>query len=409
MPGPPPPEAIEGTIRWVERRFSDWYAAREPWLPPRFGRREFGFMWIGQKFFLRHTAMRSRADVQRLLVERAPAHAYYSLAYYTKPDAPTMKEKEWLGADLVFDLDADHLENADKMTFEEQLAAVKREAVKLLHEFVLGDLGFDAESVRVVFSGGRGYHIHVDDPRVHKLGSAERREIVDHVTGLGLDPARFRRETTTDRREFAGHVSRKKRVELPPADSAGWGGRITRVTHSALAQIAALPPEEAKDRLTDIQGVGPKRAEQFLAALGRRDASGHNLLDRLRDGDASPVLDALGERALADATVRAVNDSKGEADEPVTADVKRLIRLPGTLHGKTGLRVTVIETDQLAGFDPLRDAVGFGEEPVEVVVSKPERLEAWPETHDLAAGPQTLPLRAAMFHVLRRKALVPWE
>ncbi|MCA1813180.1 MAG: hypothetical protein LC624_04420 [Halobacteriales archaeon] len=32
----------------------------------------------------------------------------------------------------------------------------------------------------------------------------------------------------------------------------------------------------------------------------------------------------------------------GETDEPVTSDVKRLIRLPGSVHGKTGLRVVPV-------------------------------------------------------------------
>jgi DNA primase small subunit len=106
--------------------------------------------------------------------------------------------------------------------------------------------------------------------------------------------------------------------------------------------------------------------------------------------------------------VRAINDSKGEADEPVTADVKRLIRLPNTLHGKTGLRVVVVPVDELARFDPLRDAVAFGEEPVDVVVSKPERVRLGDEEREVAPGRQRLPMRFALFLLLRRKALLPW-
>ena len=36
------------------------------------------------------------------------------------------EEKEWLGAELIFDLDADHIEGADKMTYMEILAEVKK-------------------------------------------------------------------------------------------------------------------------------------------------------------------------------------------------------------------------------------------------------------------------------------------
>jgi DNA primase small subunit len=44
-------------------------------------------------------------------------------------------------------------------------------------------------------------------------------------------------------------------------------------------------------------------------------------------------------------------------DEPVTTDTNRLIRLPGSLHGGTGLAVTRVDRDALDSFRPLADAV----------------------------------------------------
>ena len=54
----------------------------------------------------------------------------------------------------------------------------------------------------------------------------------------------------------------------------------------------------------------------------------------------------------------------GETDENVTVDVKRVIRHLGSLHGKSGLRVTEIPFDRLDPdgsnpFDALREAVVF--------------------------------------------------
>ena len=53
-------------------------------------------------------------------------------------------------------------------------------------------------------------------------------------------------------------------------------------------------------------------------------------------------------------------------DEPVTGDLHRLIRLPGSLHGGSGLRVTVLTSKKLETFDPMKEAIAFGEEPVKV-------------------------------------------
>ena len=70
------------------------------------------------------------------------------------------------------------------------LELVKKETQKLL-TFLLSDFGFSESKMSVVFSGGRGYHIHVRDPRVFSFGSDERREIVDYLAGRGLAMDRF--------------------------------------------------------------------------------------------------------------------------------------------------------------------------------------------------------------------------
>ena len=62
----------------------------------------------------------------------------------------------------------------------------------------------------------------------------------------------------------------------------------------------------------------------------------------------------------------AVKESAIFPDEPVTGDVHRLIRLPGSLHGGSGLRVTTISSKELEKFDPMKSAVAFGEEPVKI-------------------------------------------
>ncbi|CVK33100.1 DNA primase small subunit domain-containing protein [Methanoculleus bourgensis] len=38
-----------------------------------------------------------------------------------------------------------------------------------------------------------------------------------------------------------------------------------------------------------------------------------------------------------------VRDAGARADEPVTTDIKRLIRAPGSLHGGSGMRVVPLD------------------------------------------------------------------
>ena len=91
----------------------------------------------------------------------------------------------------------------------------------------------------------------------------------------------------------------------------------------------------------------------------------------------------------------------GETDEPVTADVRRLIRCLTSLHGGSGFRVTPLTIGGLEEFEPLWDAVVFGEEPVPVEVLKPFKTEIRGESYQLLEGRTELPAYAAIFLMAR--------
>ena len=96
-------------------------------------------------------------------------------------------------------------------------------------------------------------------------------------------------------------------------------------------------------------------------------ASSKDHIDRLKENRSLKVFGDTGT-SLFWALVRANNSVSvigGETDENVTVDVKRVIRHLGSLHGKSGLRVTEIPFDRLDPdgshpFDPLKEAVVFG-------------------------------------------------
>jgi DNA primase small subunit len=95
----------------------------------------------------------------------------------------------------------------------------------------------------------------------------------------------------------------------------------------------------------------------------------------------------------------------GEVDEPVTADVKRLIRLPGSVHGKSGLRVTPLTRDELTDFDPLMNAVPkeYSSDPVKITMKRDSELTMLGE-HMLLKGETEVPEYAAVFLIGRKMA-----
>ena len=419
-----PDPSKEATTNFLKAHFRRYYDTTKPTLPDRFGRREFGFMFWTAGIVQRHLGFSREEDLRSFLSNRVPAHVYYSSAYYETPNAPTMEEKGWLGADLIFDLDADHLPNAAKMSYPEMLEAIRVKILHLYDDFLRADFGFEEKAMRIVFSGGRGYHVHVFDERVWSLGSHERREVVDWITGKGLDVDAVFRESAFDKKEFQGHTRVKTRVVAPAQDEPGWRGKIMRGITGLVAKLETMTPAEAITFLTSFEGVKESEATDLYENLFKPRATKPRVIrgvDRLREGQ----IEALSDKSR-DLLIRLVKDlqpvrldehagvalegivQRAETDEPVTSDIKRLIRMPSSLHGKTGLQVVPLTRTEIDEFRPLRDAVptAWTDDRVRVNLKNEINLEIRDEAFNLAPGVNDVPQYLAIFLSARGLATV---
>jgi DNA primase small subunit len=303
-----------------------------------------------------------------------------------------MSEKNWRTSDLVFDLDADHLPavTLGEDSYAEMLAKCKDALLRLL-DFLEDDFGF--EDLTVAFSGGRGYHVHVRDSGVQELESDARREIVDYVRGIGME---F--DAVTDEEAVGGDVGRKSPAhnEYLPTDG-GWGRRVHERLLAEFEEIRALDEDAAVERLQEYDGVGEKKARAAWNIAQNRfvEIERGNL-------SAHPVVKNFAERIAS--TV--VAEDEAPIDEPVTTDTNRLIRLPGTLHGGSGLEVTRIDRDAVAEFDPLVDAVPetFVGHEISVEVTDGGVVELLGDRFTLSEGEHSVPEHVGVFLMARGRA-----
>ncbi|MDB2224266.1 DNA primase small subunit [Halorubrum ezzemoulense] len=377
------------TREYLRGRFGDYYRSVSLSLPPDANLREWGHIpWTpgSGTTMVRHQSLYDLGDVDTFFADNAPRHAYFSAARYDDPGATTMGQKGWRNADLVFDLDADHLPGVDPETtsYPEMLAACKDALVRLL-DFIDDDFAF--EDVTVVFSGGRGYHVHVRDESVRELDSEARREIVDYVRAIDLDSDGLIR-TVSDR----GTTKRVLRTE------GGWGARV----HDALVEYAddlrEMGDEAARERLMELDGIGEGRAETIRGAFDRNPTA-------VREGNVEAG--GPGVRRLVSAlAARVAATDAAPIDEPVTTDTRRLIRLPGTLHGGSALVVTPLDRDELADFDPLRDAVPdrFVGREIRIETDADRTVELNGERVRVESGRNTVPEFAGAFLMARGEA-----
>lgn len=357
------------TVEFLRQRFGSYYASAQVPAPGALPQREWGFLFFSSRDprMRRHVGFGTRDELVDYLRTMAPAHAFFSTAYYDDPAAPTMGAKGWAGADLIFDLDADHMLRPPFPPYPVMLARVKEETRKLL-DLLTGELGFAERDLQVVFSGGRGYHIHVKALSVRQFSSAERRELINYVCGIGLDPALLLRPAVN------------------PA--SGWPGRQRRALAGYLAWLSSLGELEALAHLEAVPSIGK--------GLARRVWQRRDVLATATDTADRKVLRALlsPENEAWRARLR---ETGVQADEPVTTDIKRLIRAPGSLHGGSGLRVMTLEPGELEGFDPLVDAVVFGEREVPVEVTRACTVSLLGTDLPLSPGPARVPEAAAVY------------
>ena len=404
--------ALARTNRWLTTRFAQYYSRVDLDLPFRYTKREWAFLFFDKSFMARHLAFDKRDRIQIYLRDQAPRHTYYSTAFYQKPGAHTMQEKVWKGATLVFDLDADHLPGAAKMAYGEMLAAVKVEFIKLVDRWLISKLGYDADDIHIVFSGGRGYHAHIEDPRILNLDAHERREIVDLVTGKADLNNFLIEEAVKSGKRGEGMGYKVPSHQLPDPERGDWRGDLARETLNFFSEVDILLKNGNRDdaikKFADLVDIKQEEASLFLDFLEKRDSDGRRRLGKLIVERRIDLEDKLRANFWQRIAEKLYVQLAGEADEPVTADVKRLIRLPSSLHGKTGFVARRMSRDELDAFDPLKDALAFGRAPVEVEGASDVSFELGGVTHHLEKGKvAALPEYATVFACLRGTAQIP--
>jgi len=364
---------------FVYGKFSDFYSDTATVIPSpsSLAQRELGFLLFKERIMLRHKIFTRINDLKLFLSQAVPSDVYHSCAYYEDP-AAEMDKKGWLGADLVFDIDADHIPTScnklhdewtckkcslgdkgeppkqcskcggqkfDTKTWvcEQCLDSAKEETAKLIN-ILQNDFGFSNKEIHVFFSGHRGYHVHVETETIKSLDTMDRKEIVDYVTGLGL---------AISKRERKGRKRKNISQKFFLGDFA-WNKRIKQGMSKFISATT----------VDDLRSIGLNSVISNLI-FTKKELVLHKCIG---EGlwESVPGINVGTWRKLSE-YVKELESSK--IDTVVTTDTHRLIRMNGTLHGKTGLKKVEFPLESLEYFDPFIEAVAFKEGAVKVFVS----------------------------------------
>jgi DNA primase small subunit len=337
---------LEQDLQLVEAAFKKYYFENFDLLPipERASEREFGY----QKFnggMNRHIGIKSNEELRLMLITNIPSDVYCSNGYYSFPNLP-MSEKDWKGADLIFDIDAKDLNlscrkehtcikciscgaisssqltcpscksnkiEIKSVTCKNCINGTKQEVFKL-KKILEEDLAIKKEDIQVYFSGNEGFHIHVTNSTYQQLGSRERNDLVDYIMFRGVMPETF------GMKKF-----KPERSSFAEIDEKGWRGRASK----------------------HIFGSKSKRSKAITEIISNKE--GYNIFQQKLEN----LKDVIGVKI----------------DPNVTIDIHRIFRLPGSLNSKSGMSKILCEN--LEKFDPFSDACFIDDEKTDIVANCP--------------------------------------
>ncbi len=404
--------------KFVRDAFAEYYRRLSTLKAPTYiESREFGFLTFDNRSMLRHISFKSANELEIFLEKTVPSDAYFSGAYYEQP-AAEMDRKEWLGADLIFDVDADHIPTSCNKVHDEWICgtcdfigrgltpekcpvcggqkfevktwpcetcldSAKEETLKLL-DILTHDFGFPEKEMHVLFSGHRGYHVHIYDETAKNADAMARKEIVDYICGLGFDIASH----------GFGDREWKTRGTLKRSNlnNSGWHGRVIKRVHDLISN-AKQDEYEGLGLRSDIGSALIKNKERILKDL---KSTGH-----------WGVTKGVGFETWKKIIEFCVYSQSAKIDTVVTTDIHRLIRLTDSLHGKTGLKKVEFPISTIEDFDPFKSAIAFKDGTVVVFVSDSPLFRIGDETFGpYKAQKVELPTAAAMLLICKGRAEV---
>jgi DNA primase small subunit len=356
---------------YVKKLFQAYYREHLSKYPEisMFEKREFAFLHWMKPGMVRHIGYSNRDTLLFDLVSNGPRHSYRSAALYQNPSDLAMDKKNLLGCDFVVDIDADHLPTScankhnysicqkcnavypgdkndackecehtkfRKITWicDECLDATKVQIRNLVENFLLDDLSIPENDIQLYFSGHRGYHIHLESEALQHLNQDARRDLVDYMTGQGfsLKLAQFGK--------VAGGFNGFR------LDQWGWAGKYAKKFYQILSH-----GEPAIRQI--FEPVLPANMLKIL--IEHRDF----LRDQLDKHNPSWYIKGAGESFWMQVLDVLRHQIMADVDVVVSIDLHRLIRLEGSIHGKSGFYVKEVPYTELSQFDPLSNALAF--------------------------------------------------
>lgn len=330
-------------------------------------RREIAFAYRGEEGIKgRAQYFASIEDLTEHLENTAKIVAVYaSIGYYLDPNVYSPSKRGLTGYDLVFDVDMKYTqENRTEWMHE---VCYRTSA---LMDVLVEDLGFSRDKMVLDFSGGKGFHITIEDESFRNLSKDDRIDLVNYIKGEKI----IRKELTTGK--------------------GGWNNKYK----GYINRIVKLMSNDKKVNCERLLSLNlPMATAKKISGL-MNDAANRN---RVSQGHLG-LFDAKVSKSLQNNFYNEQRELFSCVDKTVTPDRHRILRVPGSIHPSTGLVSVRLEPSDIDEpniiFEKIKSTAGVDE--VEIVLEK-ATLEDFTSKKLWEAGTHKVPRWLAL-HLLHQ-------
>lgn len=310
-----------------------------------FSQREWAFMDSNGRFD-RNFSFRTPEELITYIKRTVPRSMYVGAVYNEGPNSRINKSihnVDWINRELIFDLDLTEYDDVRPCSCKGKAMVcdlcweLVKTAAFWINDTLINDFGIDDESITWVFSGRRGVHAWITERESSLLDNEQRSSIIDYLTlfrGTGPE-ARL----ISDPAEYPVNlrVRINTHIYLPFFRECS----LQQLLNIGFTEERGNYIMEQRDKLGVDQSFLTKYV--FLDNVVKEKFNIENYPSRYQIEEK--IILQWGPRI----------------DAAVSKDMKRILRLPGSIHGDTGKRVKVLEKDELEYFSPLDEESIFDE------------------------------------------------
>ena len=301
-----------------------------------FDKREFGFQVVKDNAvkFIRNISFQTPEKLKNYILHTIPLAIYVGAIYNEGPnyfEQKSIQNLDWIRRELIFDIDLTEYDTVRPCSCKgknqncEYCWELINVSIKWIQETLEEDFG--VKDIRWVFSGRRGVHAWILDRSMSFLDDEQRSAIVNYLTffkGDG-DSAKI----SPSARFNSRFQERVKRIIF---DSF--------FNHTAIDQLEKLGFSKHRANLIleqrDKVGVGNQFYSNYVYSTEKSSTivASQNL----------PSREKINQNVLLRWSPR--------LDTAVTIDLRRILRMPGSVHGESGKRVRFLDYNELEFFNP---------------------------------------------------------